>query len=481
MTAAPTPLTALIADGLAGDSSWRWVHQAGIDDITVHSVTASTHDVVPGSVFVCVAGARHDGHDLAAAAVQLGAVAVVTMRPLAVSVPQIVVADTRRALGLLAGAHEGWPSRDLQVIGVTGTNGKTSTAQLLAHILSAAGRPASVRGTLQGALTTPEAPELHRWLATRRDAGDRAAVLEVSSHALDLERVAGISFELGVFTNLGQDHLDFHGTQERYFAAKAKLFEPKRCAGGVVNRDDVHGRLLVDAASIPMTTFGMDDVSDVEVERFEHRYLWRGHRVRVPLGGRFHVMNSLAALTTAHALGVDAAVAAETLDSAPPVRGRFEVLEVVGAPTVVIDFAHTPDGLEQVLMTARSLAGTARVVVVFGCGGDRDSPKRPIMGRVAATYADAVVLTSDNPRSEDPEKIIEAIRAGVDEVAPQRLIHQDPNRRGAIAAGLAWAAVNDVVVVAGKGHETSQTVGDHVFPFDDAAVVRALLGVRVNP
>lgn len=480
MSASPISLSALIADALDARLVWRWAHDEALNEAAVALVTASTRDVTVGSLFVCVAGARHDGHDYASAAVQLGAVAVVTMRPLTVAVPQIIVSDTRRALGLLAAAHAGWPSRHLDVIGITGTNGKTSTAQLVAHILNTAGRPTSVRGTLDGTLTTPEAPELQQWLAARRDAGDHAAVLEVSSHALDLDRVAGTSFRLGVFTNLGQDHLDFHGTPERYFAAKAKLFEPQRCAAGVVNRDDVHGRLLADAASIPMTTYGLDDVSDVTVERFEHRYWWRGHQVRVPLGGRFHVMNSLAALTVANELGIDDAEAAGALATAPPIRGRFEVLEMAGSPTVVVDFAHTPDGLEQVLSTARALAGTGRVGVVFGCGGDRDAPKRPVMGAVAARYADAIVLTSDNPRSEDPQMIMDAIRAGIDEVDPQRMVFQDPDRRTAIAAALAWADPGDVVVVAGKGHETTQIIGGQVFPFDDAAVVRELLGVGVT-
>lgn len=471
------PVATLAEAALEGHMSWSLgqATSASVEHCVVTQVTASTEHVTPGALFVCVRGRRHDGHDLAPQAVASGAVALVTERELALAVPQIVVGDSRRAMGYLAAALAGWPSRLLDVVGVTGTNGKTSTAHLLAHILSFAGRPTQVRGTLEGALTTPEAPEVQRWLGDRVAAGDRGAVLEVSSHALELERVTGVDFRLGVFTNLGHDHLDFHGTPERYFAAKAKLFERERCAAGVVNRDDVHGRLLADVAEIPITTFGVDDLSNVTVSRFHHAYDWRRHRVHVPLGGAFHVMNSLAALTAAEVLGVDACVAATALRDARPVRGRFEVIDQPGAPTVVVDFAHTPDGLEQVLTTARTLLDGGRLIVVFGCGGDRDAPKRPVMGAVAARLADVVVITSDNPRSEDPRLILDAIRSGVDRAGGHSLVVEEIERRSAIVAAVAMAEPNDVIVIAGKGHETTQTIGDRVIPFDDAAEARRAL------
>lgn len=471
-------LASLVREALNGRLTWHWAHGVAQEtepraDVT--QITASTRGVVAGALFVCLVGRQHDGHDFAEAAVSAGAVALVTSRPLAVPVPQVVVADTRRALGFLCAARLGWPSKHLQVVGITGTNGKTSTAHLVGHLLRHAGRPTSVRGTLTGALTTPEAPELQQWLADRVQAGDRSVVMEVSSHALELERVAGTHFAMGVFTNLGHDHLDFHHTPERYFAAKAALFRPDRCAVGVVNRDDVHGRLLADAADIPMVTFGLDDVTDVHVDRHHHEYRWRGHRVRVPLGGDFHLMNSLASLTAAVTAGVDESTAVDALATVSPVPGRFQVIDQAGCPTVVVDFAHTPDGLEQVLTTARRLNRGGRLIVVFGCGGDRDAPKRPLMGAVAARLADAVILTSDNPRSEDPETIIGAIRQGADEVDPHRVIFVDPDRRRALAFAIAEAKQGDVIVVAGKGHESTQTVGDRVLPFDDVVVAHELL------
>lgn len=444
----------------------------------VTGVVHDTSEVVAGSIFCCIVGGRFDGHDFAADAVGRGAVAVVAQRPVAVPVPVLVVPDTRIALAHLSAALHHWPSRALEVVGITGTNGKTSTAALLAGVLTTCGRRAAVRGTLDGGHTTPEAPVVHRWLADTLDAGCQAAVMEVSSHALVLERVAGIEFAAGVFTNLGRDHLDFHGTTERYFAAKARLFETGRCRVGVVNHDDVHGRLLLDTASGPMVGFGRDDVSDVYVDAFEHRYRWRGHQVRVPLGGDFHVMNSLAAATTAVELGLEARDVAEALARADPLPGRFEVLQVPDRPAVIVDFAHTPEGLAEVLATARRLATAreGRVIAVFGCGGERDRDKRPEMGEVATRSADAVVVTSDNPRSEDPEAIIAEILTGVPTDRRSKILGVVTDRAQAIGHGIDNARPEDLVVIAGKGHETGQDLGDRVIPFDDRDVVWKVLG-----
>jgi UDP-N-acetylmuramoyl-L-alanyl-D-glutamate--2,6-diaminopimelate ligase len=281
-----------------------------------------------------------------------------------------------------------------------------------------------------------------------------------------------------VFTNLGRDHLDFHGTIERYFAAKAALFEPDLSAVGVVNVDDVHGRLLFDAGRIPMVPFSVSELSAVEVGPTWHAYRWRGQRVRVGIGGDVNVMNSLAAATACAELGLDPADVAAALSTAPAVPGRFEPVEAGQDFAVLVDYAHTPDGLEQALRSVRGVtAPGGRVIVVFGCGGDRDREKRPLMGEVAARSADTVVLTSDNPRSEDPLAIVNATLAGVPDDYRDRVV-TEPDRRTAIGAALQIARAGDVVLIAGKGHETTQTIGDRVVPFDDRDVARELLAGR---
>jgi UDP-N-acetylmuramoyl-L-alanyl-D-glutamate--2,6-diaminopimelate ligase len=448
-------------------------------------ITSMTHDsrqVTAGELFACLRGALHDGHVFAAAAVAAGAAALMVDHELAdVGVGQLVVSDTRLAIGPVAAAVYDEPSRGLEMIGVTGTNGKTTTTHLLAAILRAAGRPTSANGTLSGAKTTPEAPELQQRLAAARAAGDRAVVMEVSSHALALHRVDGTRFAAAVFTNLGNDHLDLHGTVEAYFRAKARLFSPELAAIGVANADDPHGRLLLDAAPIEMVPFCLADATDVVVTADHHELTWRGARLSVALGGAFNVANTLAAATTAAALGVAPADVAAGLATAEPVPGRFERVAAPGGDddvAIIVDYAHTPDGLAEVIAAARAIAD-GRVVIVFGAGGDRDHPKRPRMGAVAAAGADRVVVTSDNPRSEDPAAIIDAVLSGVDPDDRARVV-VEPDRAAAIALAVAGAAAGDVVVVAGKGHETTQTIGDSVVPFDDRDVVRRLLAERRN-
>jgi UDP-N-acetylmuramoyl-L-alanyl-D-glutamate--2,6-diaminopimelate ligase len=286
--------------------------------------------------------------------------------------------------------------------------------------------------------------------------------------------VAGAHFDVAVFTNLGRDHLDLHGTVERYFAAKARLFEPSLSDVGVVNADDVHGRLLLDTASIDVVPYSIDDVTDVEIGPTWHSYTWRGQRVSVGFGGAFNLMNSLAAITACAIDGTSAADVAQAISIAPPVPGRFEPIDAGQPFSVLVDYAHTPDGLEEALRAARSAARAARVVVVFGCGGDRDREKRPLMGAVAAALADHVIVTSDNPRSEDPIEIVNAIVAGVpDDYRGDVVI--EPDRRTAISVALQFARPGDVVLLAGKGHETTQTFGSTVVPFDDRVVARELL------
>jgi UDP-N-acetylmuramoyl-L-alanyl-D-glutamate--2,6-diaminopimelate ligase len=377
-------------------------------------------------------------------------------------------------MGLLAAGFFDHPSRRLTMTGVTGTNGKTTTTSLIASILAADGRHTGTIGTLTGVHTTPESPELQARLAEFVNDGVTDVVMEVSSHALALHRVAGCHFDVAVFTNLGRDHLDLHGTQERYFAAKAKLFQPDLADAGIVNVDDPHGRLLLDVGSIPIQGFGHDDVADVSVSATRHSYMWRGQRIDVPLGGDFNVMNSLAAATTCAQLGVPIDVIASGLAQVPPVPGRFEAV-IAGQPfAVIVDYAHTPDGLEKAIGAARHAVADGSVIVVFGCGGDRDRDKRPLMGDVASRMADHVVLTSDNPRSEDPLAIINATMQGVTPDYRGRVV-MEPDRRRAIEIGIRRAGAGDVVLIAGKGHEQTQTIGGLVLPFDDRAVAREIL------
>ncbi len=462
--------------------------------IVVRTVTHDSRHVAPGSLYACLRGEQFDGHRFAVDAVRAGATAVLVDHRLDVfdelpdggAVPQIVVDDTRLRVGPIAAAVAGHPSRQLTTVGITGTNGKTTTAALIAAIFDAVGSPCGIVGTLHGPRTTPEAPELQTMLQGFVGAGKTAAVLEVSSHALAMHRVDGTRFDAVVFTNLGHDHLDLHGSQEEYFRAKARLFSPQFSDLGVINVDDPHGRLIADTspsevagAEFRIVTYSSTDVSDVEVTAARHGYVWRARRVEVPIGGDFNVSNSLAALTTAVELGIDPDVAIEALSTLSAVPGRFEVVDTVGSRrrgiTVVVDYAHTPDGLERLLEAARRVAGASgSLTVVFGCGGHRDRAKRPAMGAVASRYADRVVITSDNPRDESPETIIEEIVAGVDPGSPADVVTL-ADRREAIAQAIGAAGHGDVVVIAGKGHETTQEFADHVVEFDDRAVARECL------
>jgi UDP-N-acetylmuramoyl-L-alanyl-D-glutamate--2,6-diaminopimelate ligase len=444
----------------------------GDDGIDVTAVVHDTASVVEGAMFCCVRGARVDGHDLAPAAVASGATALLCERELATGAVEVVVPSTRAAMGPVAAAFHGHPSLALDVVGVTGTNGKTTTVHLLQSILEAAGRSTGVIGTLTGARTTPEAPELQAQLADMQRAGVAAVAMEVSSHALAMHRVDGTRFAVAVFTNLGRDHLDFHASVEEYFQAKARLFTPELSVQAVVNLDDSYGRLLRDSAVVPTVGFSLDEVQELSIEPTGSRFRWRGTEVHLPLAGRFNVSNAIGAATTAELLGVTADDVAAGLSAVGSVPGRFETVAAGQPFLVVVDYAHTPDGLASLLEAAREVAAGGRVLLVFGAGGDRDRSKRPAMGEVAARAADRVVVTSDNPRSERPDAIIDAIVSGMHE---RSNVVVEPDRRAAIALALAEARPGDVVVVAGKGHEATQTVGDAVLPFDDRAVVRELL------
>jgi UDP-N-acetylmuramoyl-L-alanyl-D-glutamate--2,6-diaminopimelate ligase len=453
-------------------------------DPDVIDVVQHSRRVDPGALFCCVRGSRSDGHDLAGSVAEAGAVALLVDHELDVDLPQVVTPDVRAALGPVASHLWGDPSSVLTVVGVTGTNGKTTVTHLLAAILAAAGRPTRIIGTLSpsrasGVPTTPEATELQAELAAAVEAGQTAVAVEVSSHALDAGRVDATRFAAGIFTNLSPEHLDHHGTLERYFAAKARLFEPGRCEHAVINADDEHGRrLLADLASRPdqsVHPFSLADATQLRHHAGGADFRWRDTEVHLRLPGDFNVSNAIAAATAAAALGVDPEEIAAGLGAATPVRGRFEVVDRGQDYAVVVDYAHTPDSLRAALLACRSLAGGA-VHVVFGCGGDRDPSKRPLMGSTADRFADRVTVTSDNPRSEDPETIIAAITAPM---AERSGVDAEPDRGRAIHRAVAQAEAGDVVLIAGKGHETEQILGDRRIAFDDREVAaRAIEAVR---
>jgi UDP-N-acetylmuramoyl-L-alanyl-D-glutamate--2,6-diaminopimelate ligase len=439
------------------------------EDITVTDITDDSRRVAPGSLFVCRLGGATDGHDFAAAAIAAGAVALVTERPLGLGVPELRVGDARAAMAPLAAAIFGHPADAMTIVAVTGTNGKTTVTHLVASIFDAAGRPAAPLGTLSGwanVPTNPQPPDLHRRLAELRAEGTEVIAMEVSSQALVANRVDGIVADVAVFTNLSRDHLELHGSMEEYFAAKARLFQPERARRAVVNLDDPHGRLLSDAALIPTEGFSLADVDELVVGPDGSRFRWRGVDVSLGLPGRFNVSNAVAAATAASAAGIAPESIAAGLAAARPMRGRFEVVEIPAPFTVVVDYAHTPDALEHLVTDAGELA--ERVVLVFGCGGDKDRGKRAPMGAVASQLADVVIVTSDNPRSEAPEAIIDDILAGV---TRRDHVVVEADRRRAIAHALEEAGPGDLVIVAGKGHETEQVVGDERIPFDDRVVI----------
>lgn len=444
-------------------------------DAEVTSVVHDTRAVTRGALFCCVPGAHVDGHDLALAAVQGGATALLVERSVDAGVPELHVPSVRDALGPVAAAFWDHPSRAMRVVGVTGTSGKTTTTHLLGAITEAFGWPTAVIGTLTGPRTTPEAPELQARLAAERDAGCVAVAMEVSSHALALGRVRATRFAVAVFTNLSHEHLDFHRDLEDYFEAKAALFTADYADAAVVNLDDERGRQLAARAHIPTEGYSLDDVSDLEISSTRSRFHWRGVPIELPLGGRFNVSNAIAAATAAARLGIDPSTIAEGLAGAAPVPGRFEPIDEGQPFAVLVDYSHKPGALAGALDAAREAAPGGRVILVFGAGGDRDATKRPEMGQVAGRRADRVLLTSDNPRGEDPLAIIDAVLAGMPSSADCTV---EPDRATAIALAIGEARPGDVVLIAGKGHEVVQIVGERSLPFDDREVARTALRVR---
>jgi UDP-N-acetylmuramoyl-L-alanyl-D-glutamate--2,6-diaminopimelate ligase len=446
--------------------------------------------VSPGCLFFCIPGAVADGHDFAIDAISAGAAALVVERPLDVAVPQVIVGSVREAIGPMAAELFGHPGAAMTLVGVTGTNGKTTSTYLLEAVFRTAGWTPGVIGTtglrIDGeagplAHTTPEAPDLQRLLARMRAVGVGAVAMEISSHALAQHRTDGVVADVVLFTNLSRDHLDFHPSMEEYFAAKATLFRPSHARRGVVNADDAWARRLLVDPAIPVTTFGVEHDADlrargVEVRGDGIRFEVDGVAVRSALRGRFNVENCLGVVAVAAALDVPLVDAARAIATVPLVPGRMEPVETGQGFAVVVDYAHTPDSILHVLRGARALAA-GRVIVVFGCGGDRDRDKRPLMGRTAVAEADLTVVTSDNPRTEDPEAIIAQIVAGM---PPGSSVRIEPDRGAAIALAVGEARAGDVVVIAGKGHETYQEVRGTVIPFDDRAVARTAIAARAG-
>jgi len=496
------------ARALAPDARAR-VAAAGRSDVTVTAVTHDSRAVANGAVFVAIRGRRADGTTFTDEAIKRGAAAIVaeTPAPAGVTAPWIQTPDARLALAELAGIFYEHPSEALKVVGVTGTNGKTTSTYLLAAVFDAAGQTCGRMGTVtvrvgpspaderDASHTTPEAPDLQRLLREMVERGCKACAMEVSSHALVLQRVAGMRFAAAIFTNLTRDHLDFHLDMKQYFAAKRQLFEMLPAdAPAVVNIDDPYGQEL--AASLPQViTYGIQKPADyraVSIQSTLEGLAFQIERkgaaplsIRTPLVGRPNVYNILGVAAATSALGVADSSIESGIAKLEGVPGRFQV---VSASTddvrVVVDYAHTDDALKNLLETARPLA-SGRLITVFGCGGDRDRTKRPLMGTVAARLSDVVVLTSDNPRSEDPNRIIDEIKRGIvppaDPGAPKRPstpLLVNPDRRRAIEEAIRTAQPGDLVIVAGKGHEKYQVIGDRTIPFDDVEIAQAALQGR---
>jgi UDP-N-acetylmuramoyl-L-alanyl-D-glutamate--2,6-diaminopimelate ligase len=484
----------------------------GADAVEITGLACDSREVSAGDLFFCIPGEHSDGHDFAEQAVRAGAVALVVERQLSLGVPEVVLPSVRAAIGPLAARFNGEPSAQLRVVGVTGTNGKTTTAYLVRALLEATGTRCGLLGTVTSVMagverpvthTTPEAIAVQGAFRAMLDGGDAACAMEVSSHALELGRVDGTHFAASIFTNLTQDHLDFHADMEEYFQAKRRLFIPGSSESGqrpsiaVVNVADPFGQRLAselpDAVRFVVqgTSTWQDEAvmqRDAEYQARDVRMDFAGCRfvlqtphgerpVALPLPGRFNVANALGAVAVTHAMGADLDSLVAALERGVRVPGRFEPVHEGQDFAVLVDYAHTPDSLENVLRAARELA-RGHVVCVFGAGGDRDRGKRPLMGEIAARLADVVLVTSDNPRSESPEAIVGEIVAGI-ATAGATQVEVEVDRRAAIGQAIALACPDDVVVIAGKGHEQGQEFADgRKLPFDDVTVAREALRVR---
>ncbi|WP_031513412.1 UDP-N-acetylmuramoyl-L-alanyl-D-glutamate--2,6-diaminopimelate ligase [Desulfofalx alkaliphila] len=459
--------------------------------VPIKGIAYDSRKVQPGFLFVAVPGFVTDGHHYIDQAVAKGAGALIVEKPSEADIPTVQVEDSRLALALVAAEFYNHPSQSLTITGITGTNGKTTTTHLVAAIYKAAGNRVGLVGTIQNLIggkeapasnTTPESLDLQRLFNDMLKAGVSHAAMEVSSHALTLNRVAGVEFNAAVFTNLSQDHLDFHRDMDDYAAAKAKLFTRSPLA--IINADDARSGQMIKASTGKVVTYGLKNQSDVGAKdikistrgvSFVTTGIYGQHRLNLKLTGEFNVYNALAAFTAGMAQGFNGELVVSALETVPGVAGRFELVDQGQPFAVVVDYAHTPDGLENILKTAKQMA-KKRLISVFGCGGDRDRSKRPIMGQIGTSYSHLAVITSDNPRTEDPQQIIEDILIGVKSLAnAQHKYEVIPDRRKAIAYAIGEAGPGDVVIIAGKGHETYQIIGNKKYDFDDRAVAAEAL------
>lgn len=465
---------------------------SGSSQVIVSGMSIDSRQVQPGDLFACVPGFKVDGHDFAVKAIASGAVALVVERFLPLDVPQIQVSNVRQILGLLASTVYDHPSQQLELVGVTGTNGKTTITYLIEKIGTKHGKKVGLIGTLgaridgreiPGERTTPEAIEVQKLLGEMVAEGVNLAVMEVSSHALDLGRVSGCEFDVGIFTNLTQDHLDYHKTMEDYLHAKSGLFASligtKSPKFSILNGDDSSFSKLSQASTAPVVSYGINNKVDYRAEkvavttegvRFVAHFRERTQEIQYSTPGIFSVYNALAAFVWGVERGYNPGSVAEALKEIPGVPGRFESIRLGQPFQVIVDYAHTPDGLENVVRTARGFTA-GRLITIFGCGGDRDRGKRPLMGETASDWSDFVIVTSDNPRTEDPDQIINEVLRGVSGV--DHLALRD--RREAIRSACGMAKPEDTILIAGKGHETYQIFGTEVHPFDDREVAREAL------
>ena len=482
------------------------VETRGDLEIEVPGISYDSRKVRPGYVFVCVEGFKTDGHNYVSAALSRGAAAVVAQKPVEVpeGVPLVLTGDSRKALALMGAALAGFPSRKLTMVGVTGTNGKTTTTYLIEEIFKEVGYKVGLIGTIMNKIgdrilpvtnTTPESLDLQLLLKEMVDEGVTHVVMEVSSHALELDRVAGVEFDTAVFTNITLDHLDFHKTMDNYLAAKKKLFANlERYSGkqkkkyGIVNIDDPKAGEITEAVTGQVLTYGVDKDCDLKAGSINLRANGVAFDVSTPKGdiclglrltGLFNVYNALAAMAVGFVEGIELDSIKKALEFVKGIPGRLEKVDEGQEFSVLVDYAHTPDGLENIITSARGFAA-GRVITVFGCGGDRDRSKRPVMGELSARLSDFSVLTSDNPRTEDPMFILSQIETGARKAGDTSKYTVIPDRREAIAYAVNMAQSGDVVLIAGKGHETYQLVMDKVLHFDDREVAAEILKQRLS-
>ena len=447
-----------------------------IDDVEVHGLSYDSRLINSGDLFFCFKGEKKDSHDFVYDAIKGGASALVVERKIDIDFPQVISSSSRKMMSEIAEIFYEFPSREITTVGVTGTNGKTTTVNILSAIAKAAGEKTETIGTLTGQLTTPEAPDLQRQIRDSIGNGVSFLAMEVSSHALLQNRISRMTYDAAIFTNLSLDHLDYHGDMESYYKAKSSLFSPTHSKLAVINADNQFGKRLMNEVEIPQVSFSLNDVDIVERTLIKTTFRWKGQIIDLKLPGVFNLENALAAVVTAEALGFNREVIAKGLESAKGTPGRFELLTHSDEePYIIVDYCHTPDGLEKILLSINELLPGARTHIVFGCGGDRDTSKRAQMGMISETHATNVYLTSDNPRSENQMAIINDILAGIHDTEP---VYVNPDRREAIFHAVTTANQDDVVLIAGKGCEPYQEISGTLHPFLDSDVGREALEAR---